>query len=228
LSTMNKEMLAKCQGHIVRLVPIARPLQGERELEIKDDDWRIGEIDAVGVKLHNQRATSQVLTLGLDQIHSYMSDPMSNVGDQKHGFLHLLVQVILTEHGPKIEPLPRGSAPTSPPKWTGLLASAAPGTDVHPAYAKILAEITPAEARLLDVLYRWETTSDDEGDRDLMKHARLSEKDLPVFGMNLGNRHGLIHGYHTSLWKPDLTKWNNIALTPLGRDFVRVCRGPSG
>src|SRR5207245_11092959 len=113
-------------------------------------------------------------------------------------------------------------------KWARLVASAASGEDVHTAYLKVLAEITPAEARLLDALYRWETTSDDEGDRDLMKHARLSETDLPVAGINLGLRHGLIHGYYTSLWKPDLTKWNNIALTPLGRDFVRVCRGPSG
>src|SRR5262245_3329003 len=110
--------------------------------------------------------------------------------------------------------------------WAGLLASAASGQEVHTAYPKILAEITPMEARLLDVLYRWETTSDDEGDRDLMKHANLTANELPVAGINLGLRHGLIDGVHTSLWKPNLTKWNNIRLTPLGTDFVGVCRGP--
>ncbi len=112
-------------------------------------------------------------------------------------------------------------------KWAGLLASAASGEHVHTAYPKVLAEITPAEARLLDVLYRWETTSDDEGDRDLIKHAGLSETDLAVVGINLGDRHGLINAVRTSLWKPDLTRWDNIRLTPLGTDFVRVCRGPS-
>jgi Abortive infection alpha len=110
--------------------------------------------------------------------------------------------------------------------WAGLLASAASGHEIHTAYPKILAEITPMEARLLDTLYRWETTSEDEGHRDLTKHANLSEKELPVAGINLGLRHGLINGAGTSLWKPDLTKWNNIRLTPLGTDFVRVCRGP--
>jgi len=113
-------------------------------------------------------------------------------------------------------------------KWAGLLALAASGEDVHTAYPKILAEITPAEARLLDVLYRWETTSADEGDRDLLKHARLSQTNLPVAQMNLGLRHGLINEVHTSFWKPDLLRWDNIRLTPLGTDFVRVCRGPSG
>lgn len=111
-------------------------------------------------------------------------------------------------------------------QWAGLLASAATGEEIHTSYPKILSEIAPGEARLLNVLYRWETTSEDEGDRDLLKHARLSEESLPVFAINLGLRHGLINGVQTSLWKPDLTKWNNIRLTPLGADFVRVCRGP--
>lgn len=110
--------------------------------------------------------------------------------------------------------------------WTGLLASAASRGGIHTAYPRILSEITPGEARLLDALYRWETTSADEGDRDLLRHADLSEADLPVAGINLGLRHGLIDGVRTSLWKPDLSRWNNIRLTPLGRDFVMACRGP--
>jgi hypothetical protein len=110
--------------------------------------------------------------------------------------------------------------------WAGLLASAASGNEVHTSYPKILSEITPAEARLLDVLYRWTTTGEDEDDRDLIKHAQLSTAGLSVIGVNLGLRHGLINGVHTSLWKPDLTKWSNIRLTPLGLDLVSVCRGP--
>jgi hypothetical protein len=103
---MNKEMLAKCKNHIVRLRPIARRFHGQAELPQYDDDWRIERVDAAQkvVEIHNLRCHYCPI-LGFDQIHSYMSDPMRDIGNQKHGFLKLMVQVFLTEHGPKIEPL---------------------------------------------------------------------------------------------------------------------------
>lgn len=116
---MNKGMLPKCQYHIVRLRPIARRFQGDRELEPYDDDWMIEKVDQARgvVEIRNLRCDS-CPTLGFDHIHSYISDPMRDVGGQKHGFLKLLVQVILTDTGPRIEPLPHWSARTSPSRRT--------------------------------------------------------------------------------------------------------------
>jgi len=104
---MNKEMLAKCQYHIVRLRPIAQRFQGPIELEQYDDDWMIMRADPARnrVELHNMRTSAQCPILGFDHIHSYLSDPMRDVGDRKHGFLNLNVLLFLTERGPVIEPL---------------------------------------------------------------------------------------------------------------------------
>jgi hypothetical protein len=114
---MNKEMLAKCEGHLVRIRPIARRFQGSRELEQIDDDWRITRVDAARkiVEIHNLRC-AHCLTIGLDHIHSYTSDPMRDTDGQKHGFLHLIVEIRLTDQGPTIEPLPpaeRGGSRTA-------------------------------------------------------------------------------------------------------------------
>lgn len=103
---MNKEMLAKCEGHLVRIRPIARRFHGQHELESLDDDWLIRRVDLArkAVELHNLRCDHCPM-LGLDHIHSYVSDPMRDFDGQKHGFLQLNVQVFLTERGPRIEPL---------------------------------------------------------------------------------------------------------------------------
>lgn len=115
---MNKEMLAKCEGHIVRLRPIARRFAGERELEPIDEDWQITRVDLRQkiLEIYSLRG-AHCPTLGFDHIHSYTSDPMRDAGGQKHGFLQLLVQVILTDSGPKIEPLPPNH------RATGIIAS---------------------------------------------------------------------------------------------------------
>jgi len=104
---MNKEMLAKCQGHLVRIRPVARRFQGQDELQPLDDDWRIVRVDLARkvVEIHDIRC-DHCPTLGLDHIHSYTSDPMRDIDGQKHGFLQLNVQVLLTDRGPQIEPLP--------------------------------------------------------------------------------------------------------------------------
>lgn len=106
---MNKEMLAKCEGHVVRIRPMARRFSGQDELDTIDDDWMIRRVDLSRktVEIINLRSEYCPI-LGLDHVHSYTSDPMSDRGEQKHGFLQLNVQVFMTDRGPKIEPLPRG------------------------------------------------------------------------------------------------------------------------
>src|SRR3989442_306579 len=66
----------------------------------------------------------------------------------------------------------------------------------------------------------------------LLRDQPLLQKSPDEYlGLRQGHRrHGrlrLLHGVprQTSLWKPDPTRWNNIRFTPLGTDFVRVCRG---
>ncbi len=110
-------------------------------------------------------------------------------------------------------------------KWAGLLATAAAGTPVHPIFPKVLAEITPPEARLLDTLYVWEQESPDS-EHNLVLEANLPENELPVICMNLGERLALIDLPFTNFWRPDLTLFRNIRLTPLGTAFVKACRGP--
>jgi len=104
---MNKEMLAKCEGHLVRIRPMARRFQGGHELEQIDDDWRITSVDGARkvVEIHNLRC-DYCPTLGFDHIHSYTSDPMRDTDGQKHGFLQLIVEIRLTDRGLTIEPLP--------------------------------------------------------------------------------------------------------------------------
>jgi hypothetical protein len=108
-------------------------------------------------------------------------------------------------------------------KWAGLLATAAAGTPVHPIFPKVLSEITPPEARLLDALYVWEQESLDS-EHNLVLEANLPENELPLICMNLGERLGLINATFTNFWKPDLTKFRNIRLTPLG---TRLCQSLS-
>jgi hypothetical protein len=61
--------------------------------------------------------------LGLDHIHSYVSDPMRDFDGQKHGFLQLNVQVFLTERGPRIEPLPPSFRRDESPTMAGAVLS---------------------------------------------------------------------------------------------------------
>jgi hypothetical protein len=122
---MNKEMLAKCEGYVVRIRPIARRFQGQQELEPLDDDWRIGRVDLARktLEIRNVRC-DQCPTLGLDHIHSYSSDPMRDFDGQKHAFLQLNVQVFLTEQGPHVEPLPPSfRRDEGPPRATRPLLS---------------------------------------------------------------------------------------------------------
>lgn len=106
---MKKDMLLRSKGQVVRIRPIAKRLNGQEVLQEIDDDWRIIDVDPnkKTIEILNIRCHHQPI-LGFDHVYSFDPDPMRDVDGQKHGFLQLLVQVYLTEKGPKIEPLPPG------------------------------------------------------------------------------------------------------------------------
>ena len=127
-------------------------------------------------------------------------------------------------------------------KWSGLLASAAAGQSVHPSYPKILAELTPEEARLLDLTDHW-----NEKLSAVAKPGQTSDEILKLTGLNghlllertgltkeflgasmfaLETRHGLIHFYGQK-WRPDLDQLWQTRLTPFGEHFLEACRGPT-
>jgi len=134
-------------------------------------------------------------------------------------------------------------------KWAGLLASAASGERLHPSYANILAELTRGEARLLNLVGNWaaELTAVASERKDkvpghscpkesllertgfnghkLLQETGLSKGELSMAMFDLETRHGLVHFYGQK-WEPNLDELWQMRLTPLGEDFIRVCRGP--
>jgi abortive infection alpha-like protein len=88
--------------------------------------------------------------------------------------------------------------------WAGLLASAAAGEEIHPSYPKILAELTPGEARLLNTAGdEWDKRKEEPDGYVLLKETRLTEEELPRAMFSLDTRHSLIHFYGQK-WGPDL------------------------
>lgn len=134
-------------------------------------------------------------------------------------------------------------------KWAGLLASAAAGDPIPASYPKILSELTPGEARLLNLVNEWNekisAVASERQDKPrghcypvhvilertglsghlLLKRTGITEQELPRVMFDLDTRHGLVHFYGQK-WKPDLDELWQMTLTPFGDDFVRVCRGP--
>lgn len=131
-------------------------------------------------------------------------------------------------------------------KWAGLLASAAAGESVHPSYPRILAELTPVEARILDQVYdeivpesveNWAT--------DGCHVDRLREK-LPNQSLEKGIQPALDNLFRLRLCQPAasagtgvgglkgdiipvaLAHYEIVCLTPFGYRFVSTCRGPRG
>jgi hypothetical protein len=122
-------------------------------------------------------------------------------------------------------------------KWAGLLASASTGVDVHPSYSGILGELTPLEARLLDSLWEWHNAcngprailSDWIGEgftiETLKTMCHITDDVLRLIDDNL-QRLRLWHHLATHLASDAHLLPLAVALTPLGYNFVMVCRGP--
>ena len=102
---MNKDQLAKSKGSRIRLRPIAKRFEDNRELPPIDDDWIIEFVDKnKGVNIFNVR-TNHTTALGFDHIREFISDPNRDRDELKHGFLKLKVQISLCGNTVKIEPL---------------------------------------------------------------------------------------------------------------------------
>lgn len=114
-------------------------------------------------------------------------------------------------------------------RWAGLLTSSAAGDPVEYSYPHILAEIGPSEARVLDILY--DSAQAAGGvlkliSSDVLKdRAAIDEGRLPIVLENLIRLRLVdpltVPGLNTRMHH------KNVALTPLGVDFVRACRGPA-
>src|SRR5207247_10529056 len=118
---------------------------------------------------------------------------------------------------------------------------------IHPSYPKILAELTPEEARLLNLTDEWneklitasekidKPPSPDYANEELLRQTgfnghlllQLTEstkETLPIAMFDLETRHGLIHFYGQK-WEPRLDALCQMRLTPLGIAFLRMCGG---
>ena len=103
---MNREMVARMQYKRVRIRPIARRIElTGRELPPMDDCWQTETASKENLKLVNPRS-SHILTLGVDHIKKYMSNPAGG----SDGFLVLKSQVIMKGSGVHVEPLAHGDA----------------------------------------------------------------------------------------------------------------------
>jgi hypothetical protein len=122
------------------------------------------------------------------------------------------------------------------PKWVGLLASAAAGNTIHASYPKILAELTPTEAKMLDALYERNlqygpnAIESSVEPKELNSKSDLSPEQLDIAVVNLG-RLGLctipvtLNGVSVRL-DGVIVSETKVKLTSLGENFVASCRGP--
>jgi hypothetical protein len=123
-------------------------------------------------------------------------------------------------------------------KWAGLLASAAAGDPVHTIYPKILSELTSTDAKILDAIYQRliETTSEEH---DLFTLGELSQQiDVPPEEFQIAihnlNRLELWEVPASKTGRPvtyvdlsgNIPKHLKVRLLPIGRGFVKTCRGP--
>jgi len=104
---MNRDKLKNLVGYRIRIRPVAHHPSEFDELPVVDDDWIIINVERDRVEFKNVR-TGHRLVLGLDHIHSFMSDPGRDKDGIKYGFLQLRVQLSLLPHGFDIEPLAPG------------------------------------------------------------------------------------------------------------------------
>lgn len=154
---------------------------------------------------------------------------------------------ILVDHGiePKglnlkiLIPILQGASlednPELAEKWAGLLASAATGESIHLSYTRILSELSPNDAQILQLMYEWFLSNDPDltlnfrnkfSERGLRENIRISEYDFRK-SINTLVGYALCHleevGSDMYLWEGEM---QNIYLTYKGFDFVRICQGP--
>ena len=125
-------------------------------------------------------------------------------------------------------------------KWAGLLASSLVGDQVLASFPKILSELTPVEACLLDALFKAHAYREPESDpsvfatatsADVRQMLGLKEGTFRVLAENLC-RLGLLESVTASprFWSDtdniQHPTFMEIRLTALGFEFVKACEGP--
>jgi hypothetical protein len=121
-------------------------------------------------------------------------------------------------------------------RWAGLIASAATNGEALPAFANILGQITPEEARMLDFIYdRAEPVLDDQtagvDKEDLRSASALDAEPYLVRIQNLHRLELIVQLTYAGL-EPvrGFRGWGSmgsVGLTALGESFVKACRGPA-
>ena len=114
---MNRDQFKKCVGQTLRLQPHAIGAQGES----RDDDWTAelnADEDEVVLK---HMGGSESVVVGLDHVHSYMSDRAKG---KTHGFLQMLSQVRIAPDGTiSAVPLPPRQAGIARPTFNPLVVN---------------------------------------------------------------------------------------------------------
>jgi hypothetical protein len=123
-------------------------------------------------------------------------------------------------------------------KWAGLIAGAATGERPLPAFADILRQLTPEEARILDRLYEnaphrptgW--VQHIENKEDLQRWIGLDNQEFLVRIQNLQRLELIVEqrpiiGRQPTRGMEGWQETGPTGLTALGAAFVRACRGPA-
>lgn len=121
-------------------------------------------------------------------------------------------------------------------KWAGLLASSVAGDSVHVSFPQILNELTPGEARILDLLYAWQEEAVsvtnwspmDYTMQRLRMEIGLSKEEFQLSAENILRlrlcRADVFWSFEAAVEREDEVR---LIITPLGISFVKTCRGPS-
>ena len=124
-------------------------------------------------------------------------------------------------------------------KWASLLANAANPSysyDIHSSYVDVLNQLSPLEARLLDLLFdEYERTPSDKKDalsfskEKICQAVNISSAKFDIlignsFRLNLLQPPASHGGISIGEYPIVLRTYEVIQLTPLGCDFVRHCR----
>jgi hypothetical protein len=113
---MQWDKLKQNIGYRVRLVPAACRLdEFGIALPERDEEWIIGQGQDETITISMVGYTGHSFPLGKDQIHHFTSDPQRSLGDTKHGFLTLLVQVFIQGARAWVKPALRPGEAVAPP-----------------------------------------------------------------------------------------------------------------
>ena len=118
-------------------------------------------------------------------------------------------------------------------KWACLLASAITGSNVHPSYPRILAEMTASDARLVDFIASETITKEkrlNASEIDIPGNIFMTIEEAAISIQNLLRLSVIEHfGTHSFVGKGGKMKLHSsldLKLTPLGLGFFSACQGP--